>query len=125
LVAALQIESLKNSTTINQLRKSANLLSSNIDDVYLASWERIKGQAKEQALLAEAAIIWLTHAYRPLKITELQHALAIQCDGEDFDNDDVADEETIISVCCGLITIEKESRIVRLVRESLFGYCRL
>jgi len=117
LGAALQIESLKNSTTVNQLRKSANLLSSDIDDIYSTSWQRIKAQSTEWAVLAEWAIIWLTHAYRPLKIVELQHALAVQCDRETFDNDDVTDEETIVSVCCGLITIDKESQIVHFVRE--------
>jgi hypothetical protein len=116
-VAALQIESLKNSTTVKQLRKAADSLASDIDDIYSASWERIKAQPKERVLLAEGTIMWLTHAYRPLRITELQHALAPQRDGESFDNDDVADEEMIVSVCCGLIVIDNESKIVRLVRE--------
>jgi hypothetical protein len=119
LVAALQIKSLKNSTTVNQLRKATNSLSSDIDDIYSASWERIKAQSKERVLLAEGAIIWLTYAYRPLKITELQHALAAQCDGETFDDDDVADEDMIVSVCCGLVVVDKESRIARLVREHV------
>ena len=120
MVAALQIESLKDCTTVSQLRKAADSLSSNMDDIYSASWERIKAQSKPQALLAESAIIWIIHAYRPLTITELQHALAVPSDGETFDTEDVADEDTIVSVSCGLITIEKESRIVRLVRAYIF-----
>ena len=125
LVAALQIESLKYSTTVSQLRKAANSLTSDMDNIYSASWERIKAQPKPQALLAESAIIWLIHAYRSLTITELQHALAVPSDGEAFDVDDIADEDTIVSVSCGLITIERESRVVRLVREYPFEYCGL
>ena len=124
-MAALQIESLKNSTTVKQLRKAADSLASDIDDIYSASWERIKAQPREQILLAEGTIMWLTYAYRPLRIIELQHALALQHDGETFDNDDVADEGMIVSVCCGLIVVDNESKIVRLVREYDFGYCAL
>ena len=121
MVAALQIESLKNSTTIKDLRKATNLLSSDIHGVYAASWERIKAQSEERISLAEGAIVWLTHANRPLKITELQHALSAQSDDDEaFDDEDVADEDMIVSVCCGLIVVEQESQIVRLVREFFF-----
>ena len=122
LGAALQIEALKNSTTIKQLRKAADSLASDIDDVYSASWERIKAQPKEWVSVAEGTIMWLTYAYRPLRVIELQHALALQRDGETFDNDDIVDEEMIVSVCCGLIVVDKESELVRLVRECDFEY---
>ncbi len=67
--------------------------------------------------LATRAIILLTYAYRPLRITELQHALAVSDDAETFDGDGVVAEEVIVSVCCGLIVVDEESKIVRLVRE--------
>jgi hypothetical protein len=54
-----------------------------------------------------------------LKISELQHALAVQRGAETIDDDDVAAEETILSVCCGLIVVDTESQIVRFVREYL------
>lgn len=116
----MQIESLRISPTVNKLCKAVDSLSPDIPDIYRASWGRIKAQPRERALLAERAIIWLTYAYRPLTITELQHGLALQCGRERFDGQDVADEEEIVSVSRGLITIEKESRIVRLVREYMF-----
>jgi hypothetical protein len=118
LVAALQIVSLKDSTTVNQLRSAINSFSSDIDKIYSSSWQRIKAQSKERVLLAERAILWLTYAYRPLKIAELQHALAVQC--ETFDDDDVAGEDMIVSVCCGLVIVDRESQIARLVREHVF-----
>jgi hypothetical protein len=48
----------------------------------------------------------------------LQHALAVSDDAETFDGDGVVVEQVIVSVCCGLIVVDKESKIVRLVRES-------
>jgi hypothetical protein len=110
--------SLKDSTTVNELRSAIDSFSSDIDNIYSSSWERIKAQPKKRVLLAERAILWLTYAYRPLKIAELQHALAVQC--ETFDDDDVAGEDMIVSVCCGLVVVDKESQIARLVREHVF-----
>ncbi len=70
----------------------------------------------EDISLAKRAITLLTYAYRSLRITELQHALAVSND-EEFGDDDVVAEEVIVSVCCGLIVVDEESEFVRLVRE--------
>ncbi len=124
-MAALQIESLKNSTTVNELREAAKSFSSDIDNIYSSTWRRIEAQSEKNFLLAKQAIIWLTYAFRPLRIIELQHALAVQPNTTSFDDDDVATEETIVSVCCGLIVVDGESQTVRLVREYISSYCRL
>jgi len=118
LVAPLQIESLKGCTTVNQLRQATEPFSSDINDTYSYTWARIKAQSESGFSLATRAIIWLVYACRPLKISELQHALAIQPGAETFDDDDIATVETILSVCCGLIIVDRESHIVR---EFVFG----
>jgi len=117
LAAALQIESLKSCTSINSLRKAIKSLPSDLDDIYRSTLKRIKTQTKEDISLAGRAITLLTHAYRSLKITELQHALGVYNDMETFNDDDVVNEGAIVSVCCGLIVVDKESETVRLVRE--------
>jgi len=124
-MAALQIESLKNSTTVNELREAVKSFSSDIDNMYSSTWERIMAQSQKSVLLAKHAITWLTYAFRPLTIIELQHALAVQPNTATFDDDDVSTEETIILVYCGLIVIEGESQTVRLVREYISGCCCL
>jgi len=84
--------------------------------MYQTTWTRIKAQTEEEVSLAMRAIIWLAHANRSLTITELQHALAV---AETFDEEDIAQEELIISVSCGLIVVDERSRTVRLVRKSI------
>jgi hypothetical protein len=121
LIASLQVESLSSCTTVNELRKATESFSSDIDDTYSSTWIRIKDQFERGFSLATRAIIWLVYACRPLKISELQHALAVQRDAESFDDDDVAAEETILSVCRGLIVVDRESQIVRFVRKYIFG----
>ena len=119
LVAALQIESLKHCISVKKLRQVVELLPSGLDDLYRHTWRRIEAQTEDEVSLATKAIIWLTYAYQSLTVTELQHALAVSDDVEGFDEDDVVAEELIISVCCGLIVVDGESRIVRLVREYI------
>jgi len=113
----LQIESLKHSISVNKLRKAVDLLPSGLKDLYGQTWERIEAQTEDEVSLAMKAVIWLTCAYRSLRVTELQHALAVSDEVEGFDEDDIVAEELIVSVCCGLIVVDGESRIVRLVRE--------
>ena len=124
-MAILQIESLKNSTTVNELREAVKSFSSDIDNMYSSTWERIVAQPQKSVSLAKRAITWLTYALRPLRIIELRHALAIQPNTATFDDDDVSAEETVVSVCCGLIVIEGESQTVRLVRKHISRHCRL
>ena len=119
LVAALQIESLKHCISVKKLRQVVESLPSGLDDLYRCTWRRIEAQTEDEVSLATTAIIWLTYAYQSLTVTELQHALAVSDNMEGFDEDDIVAEELIISVCCGLIVVDGESRIVRLVREYI------
>ena len=88
-------------------------------------------QDGDDALLAKRVLSWISYALRPMTIIEIQHATAVEDDTKAFDEEEVVDEETLISVCAGLVTIDQESNIIRLVhyttqewfernRESLF-----
>jgi hypothetical protein len=119
LAAALQTDSLKRSTTLNKLRKAVDSLPLGLNALYESTWRRINAQTEDEVSLATKAIIWLTYAERSLSIRELQHALAVSNEMGNFDEDDIAVEELIISVSCGLIVFDGQSRVVRLVREYL------
>ena len=119
LLAALQIGSWKHCTTVNELRKTVNSLPSGLDAFYERTLERIESQTTTEISVAMKAILSLTFAFRSLSIAELQHALPVPDDSEGFDGDDITEENVIVSVCFGLITIDKLSGIVRLVREYI------
>ena len=119
MLAALQIDSLKHCTSINKLRTAVELLPSRLDDLYERTWERIEAQSEDEVSLATKAIIWLTYADGPLRVTELQHAVVVSDEGDGFDEDDISAKELIVSVCCGLIVVDQRSQIVRLVRECI------
>ncbi len=83
---------------------------------------RIQGQIGEQADLAMQTLSWLTCARRPLTSLELQHALAIEEGESTIDEENIPEVEDILTVCSGLVTIENESGIIRLVHYTTQEY---
>jgi len=83
---------------------------------------RIEGQLKDQEQLAKQVISWITCAKRPLSTTELQHALGVEVGETELDLDNIPLIEDIVSVCAGLITVDEESNIIRLVHYTAQEY---
>jgi hypothetical protein len=65
---------------------------------------------------------WTFLAERPLRVTELCHALAVKPGDTDLDWDNFASEKSLLSCCLGLIMIEAATFTVRLVHLSLQKY---
>ena len=84
--------------------------------------QRITCQSKDQEELAKQVLWWITCAKRPLSTSELQCALAVEIGESLFDKDNLPQVEDIISVCAGLVTVDKESSIIRLVHYTAQEY---
>ena len=84
--------------------------------------ERINGQLKDQEELATQVLSWITCAKRPLATTELQHALRVKVRESGLDECNLSEVEDIVSVCARLVTIDKESKIIRLVHYTTQEY---
>jgi chemotaxis receptor (MCP) glutamine deamidase CheD len=52
---------------------------------------------------------------RPLTTVELQHALIVEPGDTELSEDNLAEVEDIVSVCAGLVIVDKESNIIRIV----------
>lgn len=59
---------------------------------------------------------------RPLTTTELCHAFAVEEVETKLDPDNIPDIEDLVSVCAGLLIVDKESDIVRLVHYTAQNY---
>ncbi|KAF7917816.1 uncharacterized protein EAE97_011954 [Botrytis byssoidea] len=92
------------------------------DHAYNAAIERIEGQVADSRELAEQVLSWITCAKRPLTTAELRHALAVEVDQSEADEENVPEIEDIIAVCAGLVTVDEESDIVRLVHYTAKQY---
>ena len=75
-----------------------------------------------QAELGMQVLMWLHFAYRPLKLAELQHALAIEPNDTEFDADNIPSQKALLDCCLGLVQVDEETSIVRLVHYTLEEY---
>jgi hypothetical protein len=131
LLARLYVDSLLDKKTKQKVLSTLEKLSKGtaaLDKAYSDAIERIDGQLAEDRSLARRTISWVSYAQRLLITQELCHALAIVPGDRALNGDNFYDVEDIISVCAGLVTIDEESNIIRLVHyttQEYFEYIRL
>ncbi|KAF8963113.1 ankyrin repeat-containing domain protein [Flammula alnicola] len=122
LAVSLQIELLKGANTLKKLREILESLPSGVHAMYSSTVARIESQSGDDSSLAMRALLWLTYAVRPLRVIELQHALAISNDAGIFDLDDVTEKSLLVSVCCGLVVVDQETDIIRLAHYTAHDF---
>ncbi|CZS86115.1 unnamed protein product [Fusarium graminearum] len=91
---------------------------------YGQAMERINGQMPGKKELAMKVLSWTTCAKRQLTTSELQHALATKTGKSKLDHGDLTHIGDIVSVCAGLVTIDEESGIIRLVHYTTQEYLK-
>ena len=84
--------------------------------------ERIEDQVADSQELARQVLSWIVCAKRPLTTLELQHALAVEIGEPELDEENLPEIEDMVSVCAGLVTVDEESDIVRLVHYTTQEY---
>ncbi|KAF3317028.1 hypothetical protein TWF173_001034 [Orbilia oligospora] len=129
LLAHLQFEAIKGMTTLKAIRQilggfgsGGTASNSAYDSTYRSIMERIRGNDKQSATTLKV-LTWIACASRRLTKAELQHAIAVEPEAPTgIDNDNISDIEDLISPCLGLVTIDKESNIVRLIHYTAQEY---
>jgi len=84
--------------------------------------ERINGQQSDLRALAIQVLSWITFAREPLTTLELQNALAVEDDATELDTENLPDIQDMITICAGLVTVDEESDIIRLVHYTTQEY---
>ena len=122
--------------------KALSFLPKELDETYDHTMKRIRSQRTSAIRLAEQVLAWISNARRPLSVEELQHALVVEpgdvgtCHTlipenalltvefaqKKFDVDKIVAEEKILSVCAGLVTVDRESKVIRLVHYTTQDY---
>ena len=126
LLVSLNIDAILQETTIYRRRQKLNAMIDGLGlgDAYGATLERVKGQGGEKARLGMAALMWISHAERPLHPDELLHALAIEIGSPDLNSDNIPSIGTLLACCQGLVVIGKEASTVQLIHFTLQEYLR-
>jgi ankyrin repeat protein len=92
------------------------------NQVYEDAMERIQSQRQGLRDLSFRVLTWIVHAQRPLTKSEMQHALATTNDALSLDLDNITEVGLLVSVCAGLVTVDVQSNIVRLVHHTAMEY---
>ncbi|KAK8925489.1 Ankyrin repeat domain-containing protein 50 [Metarhizium anisopliae] len=96
----------------------SQVLANAFDD----AMQRVNAQSPGRRELALQVLGWITFAWRPLTTLELRYALAVEINKPEFDENNLADIQDLVSVCAGLVTIDEESMAIRLVHYTLQEY---
>jgi ankyrin repeat protein len=116
------MESLAQKHTRRAVREALENLPKGLDEMYDNVLGRIYNQDEEDVQLAKKLLSWVSYALRPLTVTELQHALATEPDDRKIDKEAILDASLMLSVCAGIMTIDRESSVIRLVHYTADEY---
>jgi hypothetical protein len=89
---------------------------------YRRVMERINEQMAGKKELALKVLSWITFAKRQLTTSELQHALGTKTGRFELNHGDLPHIGDMVSVCAGLVTVDEESGVMRLVHYTTQEY---
>ena len=124
LLVSLSIEAILAETTIHRRKEKLEQMSKgqDVEDVYTATFKRIKGQENARSRLGMEAIMWVAYSERPLQPDELCQALGVEVGSKDLNKDNAPKIRTIMNCALGLVTVDSSSSTVRLVHFTLQEY---
>ena len=116
------MNSLAKEDNIRELKESLQSLPKDLDKTYDNALERIRQQEPRKLARADQVLRLVSCARRPLKLEEMQQMLSIRLGDTCIDPEAVPKSESVISTCCGLVVVEDDSQIVRLVHYTCGEY---
>jgi hypothetical protein len=126
-MAVLQLEQIWAERKKKRILKALEFLPLGLEETYRDTLMRIEKQPREDDPLTMSILQWISHSKRPLLVDELCHALAMEWDDDeeprrDLDLDNMLDPESLVDVCNGLVIVEDESKVIRLVHFTTQEY---
>jgi len=112
--------------TIAARRGALEILPSKLGDAYEQTVQRIQ-TSSDLTNLGMRVLMWLHLATRPLKLEELQNALAVVLEkgkrgNVDLDEDQIPKPKRLLDCCLGLVVVDEETLTVRFVHYTLEEY---
>ena len=114
----LHMNSLVTKPNPTAVRKALRSLPEGLTETYRSVLDRIDAQNSDDQEIANMVLLWLCYTKRPLTVKEIQEALSVDLDASDLDPYSMTNQDILISVCAGLVTVDPESQIVRFVHST-------
>lgn len=121
-MAELNMNSLAIQDNVRDIRRAIQDLPRELDEIYDKAMDRIGSQDAQKSKRGRQVLSWIIYAVRPVTVSEIQHALAVEPEDTDLDEDALPDRDVLVSACAGLVTVDKESDIIRLVHYTTQRY---
>ncbi|KAK0751417.1 hypothetical protein B0T18DRAFT_387548 [Schizothecium vesticola] len=122
LLAVLQCLHLSRLTRRSEVKKALRSLPSGLDMAYEESMLRITQEATERRSLAIAALSWIYHAERPLTVSELLQAFAIDSASPRLSDEDSVPGNLVLDVCGGLVIFDHQRDAACFAHYSVHEY---
>ncbi|KAJ7159603.1 ankyrin repeat-containing domain protein [Mycena filopes] len=122
LLAKLHIDALSTKSTVKAVREALKSLPTDLSATYEEAMKRIDDQNEEDRTIAHSALMWVANAQRPLRVSDVRLALAIEPGTQQLDDDNILDIELILAVCAGLLIVDEQLDVVRLAHYTTQEY---
>src|SRR5436305_698017 len=119
LLVAVQLAHLVRQTTASKIRKALKDLPSVVEGLYDTYFTRIKNRHLETQKLFFKALSWIFHARRPLTISELIEALAVEEWQSARDVENYTVMILLLRLFSGLIVIQHPQDTVHFAHYSI------
>ena len=122
LLVSLIIEAILREQKISARRDRLKEMASALRTAYDRMLSRVKAQGEIKEKIGMAALMWVLHSERPLRVGELCHALAVEIGSADLNLENIPTIGTLLNCCQGLLVVDKEASTVRLIHSTLQNY---
>ena len=116
------MEALLNEDNLRGIRKVLLALPEELHETYEQILDRIRSQDLSKAKRANQILSWVAYSVRPLSMREIQCALAIEPEDSFLDEEAIPEEEVVLSICCGLVSLDSNTQELHLVHYSAQNY---
>ena len=107
---------------MRDLRTNLQHLPEDLDALYDKTIQRIQKQGHQLVTRAEETITLINCAFRPLSQQEVMCALTVRPGDTFLDSEGTPTVSGLLSACCGIVVLEEESNVLRLVHHSAGEY---
>ncbi|KAL8828698.1 MAG: hypothetical protein Q9191_002441 [Dirinaria sp. TL-2023a] len=122
LLAVLQINAVLNGVSAGEMEAALETMPCGLDGAIEETLHRTQQQQSSRKNLSVKALMWISYAKRPLRVDQLADALAINSTDRTWNPRNRPDSRLILESCLGLVTLDQESSVIRLVHYSVQEY---
>lgn len=120
MLASLQVQAVLNQPDVRLRIKALEAMPKGLYEAFAATIHRIKTQ--HMSKIALDVLNWVFLARELLTMEELRHALAVEWEDQDLDEEGLLDAEFILECCLGLFIVGESTSFLRLIHKSLQDY---